>query len=255
MTKVRDIFRSLCEIAPLDLQMSFDNAGFQLGRAEREVHRVLMTLDVSDAAVAEAHNLGAELIISHHPLLFHPLRSVTDTNAVEKRVLYLLENRIAVISMHTNLDIAEGGVNDVLIRLLGAEPEKALDPDGCGRVGSLPEPLALPDFLARCKERLQVQTLRYCPGTKPVSRLAVMGGSGADSLEAAVACGCDTYVTADIKYHQFQCAAELDLTLIDADHFYTENPVIPDLAQKLRKQFPDVGFCVSQRHTTCIRFA
>ena len=182
MTKVIDIFRALCEIAPLELQMSFDNAGFQVGHADGEVRRALLALDVSDDAVGEALKIGAELIISHHPLLFSPLKAVTDADPVQNRVLRLLENRIAVISMHTNLDIADGGVNDVLIRLLGAEPEIPLDPDGCGRIGNLPVPVPLPDFLALCRNRLRVPALRYSPGAKPVSRLAVMGGAGAESM-------------------------------------------------------------------------
>ena len=235
--------------------MSFDNAGFQVGHADGEVHRALLALDVSNAAVEEALTISAELIISHHPLLFSPLKAVTDADPAQNRVLRLLENRIAVISMHTNLDIAEGGVNDDLIRLLGAEPEMPLDPDGCGRIGNLPVPVPLPDFLALCRDRLHVPALRYTPGAKSVSRLAVMGGAGAESMEEAVKHGCDTYVTADVKYHQFQRAAELGLTLIDADHFYTENPVIPVLAQTLRERFPDVGFFVSQQHTDCVHFA
>ena len=255
MTTIQDIFVELCRIAPLELQMDFDNAGFQLGHAGREVHRVLLSLDVTDDVAEEARSIGAELIVSHHPLIFTPLRSVCDTDALQRRVMYLLENGIGLISMHTNLDIAEGGVNDVLIRLLGAEPEEALDADGCGRIGTLPEPMPLEAFLKSCKERLGVEGLRYCPGLRPVSRLAVMGGAGAGSLEEAAARGCDTYVTSDIKYHQFQRAAELGLTLIDADHFYTENPIVPALAQRLSARFPDVSFLVSARHGACIRFS
>ena len=255
MTTNRDIFGALCELAPLHLQTDFDNAGFQLGHPDREVGCVLLALDVTDAVAQEAKERGAGLIVSHHPLLFSPLRAVTDEEPVQKRVLFLLENGIGVISMHTNLDIAEGGVNDVLIRLLGAEPEAPLDPDGCGRIGTLPEPVPLDAFLKRCKEMLGAEGLRYCAGVKAVSRIAVMGGAGAESLEAAAAKGCDTYVTSDIKYHQFQRAAELGLTLIDADHFYTENPVIPELARRLSVRFPDVAFHVSERHRACIRFA
>lgn len=255
MTSIQDIFDELCRIAPLELQMDFDNAGFQLGHADREVRRVLLSLDVTDEVAEEARALGAELIVSHHPLIFLPLKSVCDTDAVQRRVLYLIENGIGLISMHTNLDIAEGGVNDVLIRLLGAEPEEALDADGCGRIGNLPEPLLLDAFLVRCKEQLGAESLRYCPGGKTISRIAVMGGSGAGSLEDAASKGCDAYVTADVKYHQFQRAAELGLTLIDADHFYTENPIIPELARRLSARFPDISFVVSERHRACICFA
>ena len=253
MTSIREIYDTLCVWAPLSLQMEFDNAGFQIGRGDRPVSRVLLALDVTDAVAEEAREMGAELIVSHHPLLFHGAKTITDADPSMDRLLRLAEDRIAVISMHTNLDIAPGGVNDVLIRLLGAEPEEGLDASGCGRIGELSEPCDMPAFLARCKERLQVNALRYFDAGKPVSRLAVMGGAGGDSLEDAWRKGCDTYVTADLKYHQFLRAEELGLNLIDGDHFCTENPVIPDLCTRLQTAFPDVTFTVSRRHRQTIR--
>ena len=254
MTTIQNIFDELCRIAPLELQMDFDNAGLQIGRTDREVRCVLLALDVTDDVVAEAEELGAQLIVTHHPLIFSPLRALTDLDPTQRRALSLAEKKIGLISMHTNLDIAQGGVNDVLIRLLDAQPEADLD-EGCGRIGTLSESMELPEFLKLCKERLQVPVLRYADGGKAVSKLAVMGGAGADSIEAAVHAGCDTYVTADVKYHQFQRAAELGLTIIDADHFYTENPVIPALAGQLRECFPGVAVHVSKKHADCIRFA
>ena len=254
MTRICDILDALCELAPLELQMGFDNSGFQFGHAEKEVRRVLLSLDLTDAVAEEAREEGAELVVTHHPLLFTPLRAVCDTEPVQRRALRMIENGIGLISMHTNLDIAEGGVNDVLIRLLGAEPEQALDAEGCGRVGNLPDAVSLDDFLIRCRESLRVNGLRYCASGMAVKRLAVMGGAGGDALEDAAAKGCDTYVTADVKYHQFLRAQELGLNLIDADHFSTENPVIPVLAEKLSRRFPDVNFLVSKRHEACIRF-
>ena len=255
MTSIRDVFEQLCRIAPLELQMDFDNAGFQIGHADRALHRALLALDATDEIAREASELHAQLIITHHPLIFSPLKGVNDLEPVQRRVLFLAENGIALICMHTNLDIARGGVNDVLIRLLGAEPEGALDADGCGRVGSFAQPMPLESFLDHCKARLGVPAIRYCRGGKPVSKLAVMGGAGAGSLEEAVRLGCDTYVTADVKYHQFQRAEELGLNLLDADHFYTENPVIQALADQLAECFPAVEFIISRRHTDCIHFA
>ena len=172
-----------------------------------------------------------------------------------ERILRLAEKRIAVISMHTNLDIAEGGVNDVLIRLLSAEPMEALDASGCGRVGELDMLCTMRDFLIRCKERLQVTGLRYYDAGKPVHRLAVMGGGGGDSLEDAWRKGCDTYVTADVKYHQFLRAQELGINLIDGDHFCTETPVIPVLRERLAERFPEVNFFASKRHRQTVCFA
>lgn len=253
MKTVREIFDYLCTLAPLELQEDFDNAGFLLGREETGVDRALLALDITGPVIEEAVEKKAKLIVSHHPLIFHPLKAITGGGAGEK-VLRLAENGIAAICMHTNLDIAKGGVNDVLIRLLGAQPEQALDAEGCGRVGTLPEPVAMADFLALCKERLHTKGLRYVASDRPVRRLAVMGGSGGGALEDAVRLGCDTYVTADIKYNQFLDAAELGLNLIDADHFCTEDPVIPVLAEKLRARFPDVDFAVSERHGQVISF-
>lgn len=249
MRKAGEIYDYLKELAPLELQMDFDNSGFQLGRLDAEVNRALLALDVTEEVVGEAIELGAQLIISHHPLIFSKLRSIMDT-----KLLRLAENRIAIISMHTNLDIAAGGVNDVLITLLGARADGPLDPDNCGRVGELPEAQQFDSFLRFCKTALDSKGLRYYDAGRPVKRLAVMGGSGGDYIGCAAEKGCDTYVTADIKYHQFLEAKELGINLIDGDHFCTENPVIPSLCEKLRHEFPDVCFTVSARHGQVISF-
>lgn len=249
MRKAGEIYDYLKELAPLELQMDFDNSGFQLGRLDAEVNRALLALDVTEEVVGEAIELGAQLIISHHPLIFSKLRSIMDT-----KLLRLAENRIAVISMHTNLDIAAGGVNDVLITLLGARADGPFDPDNCGRVGELPEAQQFDSFLRFCKTALDSKGLRYYDAGRPVKRLAVMGGSGGDYIGCAAEKGCDTYVTADIKYHQFLEAKELGINLIDGDHFCTENPVIPSLCEKLRHEFPDVCFTVSASHGQVISF-
>lgn len=250
MKTVNDILTCLNDFAPLELQLGFDNSGFQLGRLSAPVERALLALDVTAAVVDEAIKLGAQLIISHHPLIFTPVKSVTD-----ELHLRLAENHIAVISMHTNLDIAEGGVNDVLIELVGAKCEGFFDEDNCGRVGVLPEAVELRDFLAHCKTALATNGLRYFDAHRPVHRVAVMGGSGGDFIADAAAKGCDTYLTADIKYHQFLLAEELNINLIDGDHFCTENPMIPVLAARLRAAMPDVEFLTSKMHKQTAQFA
>ena len=255
MTTVSDVFETICAWAPLELQMDFDNSGFLAGHREAPVSKVLLTLDVSDAVIDEAVREKAELIVSHHPLIFRPLRSATDETPEGRRLLKLIEHRIAVISMHTNLDIAEGGVNDALMTALGAQTEAALDENGCGRIGVLDAKVNLQDFLLRVKQSLLCRGLRYADAGKEVYRLAVMGGSGADCLERAAELGCDTFVTADVKYHQFQKAVDLGLNLIDADHFYTENPVIPVLAESLAKRYPELQILVSADHQAIVRFA
>lgn len=253
MTTVSDIYNNLCELAPIESQLDFDNAGFLVGRSDREVKKVLLSLDITDEVISEAEMLGAELIVSHHPLIFTPLRALTNSSSGSK-ALKMAEKNIAAICMHTNLDIAKGGVNDILLSLMGAEGTDCLDEDGCGRIGEFDSDIAFKDFLILCKAALNAKGLRYYDAGKPVKRIAVMGGSGGDSIDSAFNKGCDTYLTADIKYHQFLRAQELGINLIDGDHFYTENPVIPVLADRLSSAFPQVEFIVSKLHHAIIDF-
>ena len=254
MITVKEIFDKLCEFAPLELQTSYDNAGFLIGHAAAPVHTALLSLDVTNEVIEEAELLGAELIISHHPLIWDEMKNVTDDTVEKTRVLRLIEGKIAVISMHTNLDIAEGGVNDVLISLLGAENRGPFEEEHCGRMGEFAESISLTSFLALCKDKLQTYGLRFYDAGRPVRKLAVMGGSGASSLINAYRSGCDTYLTADVKYSIFLLARELGMNLIDGDHFCTENPVIASLAERLRHAFPDTQFVISSRHTQTAHF-
>lgn len=249
MRTVGEVYDFLKALAPLDLQMSFDNSGLQLGRLGANVNRVLLALDVTQEVIDEASELGAQLVVSHHPMIFTPLKCVND-----EKLLRLIERGIAVISMHTNLDIADGGVNDVLVSLVGAQCDGVLDADGCGRTGVLPQALSVDEFLIRCKTALKTGGLRYYDAGREVHHIAVMGGAGGDSVRAAFEKGCDTYLTADIKYHHFLEAKELGINLIDGDHFCTENPVIPVLASKLRAEFADIDFRVSKAHGQVISF-
>ena len=253
MNTVKVIFDKLCAIAPLELQLDYDNAGFLVGRADTPVEKALLSLDVTEEVVDEAVERGAQLIVSHHPVIWDEMKSLTDQKSGSEKLLRLLENGIAVISMHTNLDIVEGGVNDVLLSLLGAENEGPFDDEGCGRKGRLQNALPLDAFLALCKEKLNTRGLRYYDAGRPAEHIAVLGGAGGSALIEAWRAGCDTYVTADVKYSVFLQARELGINLIDGDHFCTENPVIGVLAKKLGDAFPETAFIVSARHdqTAC----
>lgn len=255
MVRVKDIFHYLSELAPLELQMDFDNSGMQAGHIDQPVSKAVLALDVTRDVIEEAAEENAQLIISHHPLIFGGIQSVCDSDPLTgSLLLMLIEKGIAAISMHTNLDIADGGVNDVLLCLLGAEREAVLDSDGCGRIGTLASSVCLGDFLTSCASVLHTKGLRFYDAGRPVRRIAVMGGSGGGSLRTAFEKGCDTYVTADVKYNQFLEAAALGINLIDGDHFGTEDPVIPELARKLREKFPETDFMVSKKHKQLISF-
>ena len=254
MPTVGEIFAVLNKKAPVSRKMEFDNVGLLVGRSGREVRRVLVSLDITEPVVREAAALGAELVVSHHPLFFS-LKSVTDSDGDGATLLALAENHIGAICMHTNLDAAEGGVNDALMAALCGTVTGILEPDtGIGRIGTIPRETAFSDFLPFVKSALHSNGLRYHDAGRPVKKLAVCGGSGGSDIGLAAAAGCDTYVTADIKYNQFLEASRLGVNLIDGDHFCTENVVVPVLKDWLDTAFPDLAVSISQVHGQTAQF-
>ncbi|MCD8117336.1 MAG: Nif3-like dinuclear metal center hexameric protein [Oscillospiraceae bacterium] len=254
MTTVQEVFTLLAQKAPVEGKLDFDNVGLLVGRGSREVHQVLTALDIVDEVIEEAAAIGAELIVSHHPLFFD-LKSVTDSTWTGSRALTLAENHIAAICMHTNLDAAEGGVNDALMAALGGHVTGQLDPvSRIGRIGEMAEELPFSRFLPMVKSALSSNGLRYHDAGRPVKRLAVCGGSGGGEIALACQAGCDTYVTADVKYDQFLEARHLGVNLIDADHFCTENVVVPVLAGWLREAFPELDVHIAKSHGQTAQF-
>lgn len=253
---VKEVFELLQEKAPFEYQADFDNAGFLVGRAGAPVTRVLVSLDITMEVAREARELGAELIVAHHPVIFQPARSVTDETLTGQVLLELLEHKIAAICAHTNLDAVAEGVNDALARTLGLMEvgqlcQEGVDgqgrPYGIGRVGTVPEQSPA-QFAAFVKEKLGANGVSYADGGRPVKRVAVGGGACGEYVEKAAALGCDTFVTSDMKYNQFLDAKALGLNVIDAGHFSTENVVCPVLAAWLRKGFPDLEVVQSACH-------
>ncbi len=255
MTTVQDILIFLETVAPTILKMEWDNVGLLCGRADKEVRTVLVALDPFTQVCQEAAEVGADLLVTHHPLIFQPLSAITDQTTVGRAVMTLICHDIAAVNAHTNLDCASGGVNDTLAEtlLLNSIQNVPGDTQGLLRQGEV-DPQDLEAFLAHVKGALQCPGLRYADGRKPVHRVAVGGGACGSELETVVLAGCDTFVTADVKYHQFCQAEELGLNLIDAGHFPTENPAIFPLAARLQAAFPDIRVIISKKHTDCVKF-
>ncbi|MCD8088119.1 MAG: Nif3-like dinuclear metal center hexameric protein [Oscillospiraceae bacterium] len=254
MATVQEIFTALAQKAPVEGKLDFDNVGLLVGRGSREVHRVLTALDIVDEVIDEAVAMGADLIVSHHPLFFD-LKAVTDATWTGSRALTLAENRIAAICMHTNLDAAEGGVNDALMAALGGYVTGQLDQaSSIGRIGMLAGEMPFSQFLPQVKSALASNGLRYHDAGRPVKKLAVCGGSGGGEIALAYQAGCDTYVTADVKYDQFLEAKYLGINLIDADHFCTENVVVPVLTGWLKEAFPGLEVHIAQSHGQTAQF-
>ena len=262
MTTVADILKYIETIAPPYMAESWDNVGLLCGRREKAVGRILVALDPFSTVIDEAVEIGADLIVTHHPLIFaEELKAVNESTETGRCLLKLMEHGIAAINAHTNLDQAPGGVNDVLARKLALVNVQVLNP--CGehngeswgllRSGEVPEQ-PLEAFLNRVKTLLGCEGLRYADAGKPVRKVAVGGGSCAGGIHEVAAAGCDTFVTADVKYNQFRTAWELGVNLIDAGHFHTENPTMPIVAEKLRKAFPGVEVIFAEDHRDVMRF-
>ncbi len=256
VTTVGNVFTFLQEKAPFEIQESFDNAGFLVGWEESSISKILVALDITEQVVQEAVDQGAQLIVAHHPVIFGGVKSVTDQTVTGRILLRLVENGIAAICAHTNLDSAEGGVNDVLALRLGLTDIGQLKqigvdgqgrPYGIGRVGFVSEQ-TLYDFAMGVKQLLGANGIRLVDGGKPVHMIAVGGGACADMMKDALAQGCDTFVTSDVKYHQFLEAKALGLNLVDAGHFPTEDVICPVIRDWLAKRFPDVSVSISKRH-------
>ena len=262
MTTVADILNFVEALAPRAMKMDWDNVGLLCGSRKTPVTKVLVALDPFEHVCEEAAQWGAELIVTHHPMIFRPLSSVTDETSIGRGIMTLCRHGISAVNAHTNLDQAPGGVNDELARRLALVNVQVLNPAGITedgeswgllRAGEVPEQ-PMDAFLNRVKTLLGCEGLRYVNGGKPVHKVCVGGGSCADGMLEAIDAGCDTFVTSDIKYNQFWDAHDLGLNLIDAGHFYTENPVVDLLAKKLAATFPEVEVKISESHRDCMRF-
>lgn len=263
MVTCQDIMDVMEEIAPRHLAEDWDNPGLLVGSPAALVERVFVCLDVSDAAVAQAAACGAQLIISHHPLIFRPLKALNTAEPLGRRIASLLAHGIAAFAAHTNLDIAEGGVNDVLARAVGLSHLSAFvitaqAADGhtqsLGRVGTLEASMRIEDFAARVRAALPGGHVRFVDaGPRPVRKVALVSGSGAEFIGRAAALGADAYLTGDVRYHDAQHATELGLHLIDAGHFGTEFPVVAALATRLRTLFDERSWRVEVVEDTAAR--
>ena len=262
MTTVNDILQHMEQLAPRYMKMDWDNVGLLCGSHRQEVTKILVALDPFEHVCKEAAQIGAELIVTHHPLIFRPAASVTDETSIGRSIMLLCRHGISAINAHTNLDCAPGGVNEVLAQTLGLQNIVLTSPSGTDaegqewgllRCGDIPEQ-TLEAFLGHVKNCLGCEGLRFVDSGKPVKKVAVGGGSCADGMHEALDAGCDTFVTADVKYNQFWDAKELGLNLIDAGHFHTENPVCGYIAEKLQDQFPDIEVVLSKNHSDCMKF-
>ena len=248
--KIKEIIDYIDSFAPMSSAMEFDNVGLLVGNENAEVTRVLAALDITVEAVDEAKELGCELIISHHPIIFSPLKSVDSGDVVYK----LIENNIAALCMHTNLDLsAEFGVNTCLADAVGVKNYAFVEGE-CLLIGELDDEMTNLQFAGQVKAGLGCDGLRYTLGDKRVKKVAICSGSGGDLAPLAKDCGADVLLTGEIKHHDILEADRLGIAVIDAGHFKTENIVIAPLCQRLSGKFGGIEFIPSVKCTDGIEY-
>ena len=225
--KIKEITDAIERFAPLALQEGYDNAGLVVGDPEREVGRALLAVDVTEEVLAEAEREGCDLVVTHHPIVFHPLKRFNSADAVQRCVERAIRRGIALYACHTNLDSAPGGMSWYLADMLGIGSLQLLQPSaeegvGFGVIGDLPEPVRTVDFLQRVRERLSVRVIRHSDiAAERVVRVALCTGAGASLIGDARRAGAGLYITADLKYNDFM-TPDKALTVADIGHFESE---------------------------------
>ena len=252
---------ALERFAPLPLQESWDNAGLQVGLTETEVSGALLCLDVNEKIVDEAIQKGCNLIVSHHPLLFRGLKTISDLTDVQRTVMKAIVNHIAVISMHTNMDNAKDGVNFRIASKLGLQNtrffvSKNVDgiEAGSGVIGELAEPMAADDFVLKVKKTFQVECAMcnelLC---RPVRTVAICGGAGDFLLDDALKAGADAFITGEMHYHQY-FGYEQQIQICVIGHYQSEQYTAEIFEEIIREACPGVKTIIAETNTNPILY-
>ena len=251
---------ALERFAPLPLQESWDNAGLQVGLTETEVSGALLCLDVNERIVDEAIAKGCNLIVSHHPLLFRGLKTISDLTDVQRTVRKAIINGIAVISMHTNMDNALGGVNFRIAQKLGLQnvgffaKKSAEIESGSGVIGELAEPMAADDFILKVKKTFGVECA-MCNELlrRPISKVAICGGAGDFLLDDALKAGADAFITGEMHYHQY-FGYEQQIQICVIGHYQSEQYTSEVFEEIILKECPGVKTCIAETCTNPILY-
>ena len=253
MPKIREIVDIMERLAPSCTQADFDNSGFQVGNLDANTEKVLCALELEHWVIEEAERLGAGLIITHHPLLFHPLKNITSESYEGRLLLKLMRAGIALYSSHTPLDACRGGVNDCLCDLIGLHdvcgfyPQSMLNgaPVYCCRIGCI-EPESLGALADRIGRTLKAEFVRFSPGRESsAEKIAVCSGSGSGLAEEVIASGADTFITGELKYHDMLRLKEGGVACIEAGHYHTEYPIIPRIISHLQNELNELQYKIA----------
>ncbi len=241
--KVREIIQNIESVAPLSLQEHWDNSGIQIGDVEQEVHSVLLCTDITEDILREAIERKCQLVISHHPLLFHGLKTIQGNTNAERCAILAIKNNISLYSSHTAMDVCLHGVSGHIADRLGMKEYEILSTTqpgyGLGVIGCLPTPVRFLDFLNQIADSFHVQAMRYTqPKREMIERIAICGGAGSEFVALAIAQEADVYLSSDFKYHEF-CEANGQIAIVDMGHFESEQytkEVFADLLDSCRNR-------------------
>ena len=251
--KLSDFLDCMEQIAPKALAWERDNPGLLIGTERQEIKRVLVALDATAVTVGEAVDYQADLLLTHHPLFWNPVRRILPDDPDTAAAYQLIRHGIGLFAAHTNLDAVQGGVNDQLARVLRVTDTQPLPLDGIGRVGRVEGFADLAAFAAFVQKTLRT-TVRYSGSAEAaVSRVAILGGAGGSDLPAAAAAGADTFVTGELSHDRALWARQAGLNVIVAGHYETERVVLQPLAQRLQALTNDVQYKVTCLEGACLK--
>ena len=236
---VQTVADAINRLAPRRLAEEWDNPGLLIGDPTAEVKKIFVCLDVLEENISRAIELSAQIMVAHHPLIFHAIKNIRFDLPLGRKILRLIKNDLAVFAAHTNLDSAAGGVNDVLAKKIGLVDVKTFEDDelSLGRLGMLETPMTAENFARHVKKSLNADNVRLIDaGDFQIKKVGVCGGAGAEFISKAKFFGAQAFVTGDVKYHEAQSAIENKIHVVDAGHFATEFPIVHDLTEYLRAE-------------------
>ncbi|MBQ4528848.1 MAG: Nif3-like dinuclear metal center hexameric protein [Clostridia bacterium] len=263
MITVNDLYTIINEYAPFCLAEEWDNVGILVGRGDKVIKKLLVTLDVDEYVVKEAQNLGCDAILSHHPLMFRGIKHLTDSTPDERTLRALVISDISLVSAHTNLDSVRGGLNDFLSDKLEMLNTKIIEPKGrynsveygFGRIGNLKNSVTFSEMLKKVCEILNINAVRYTGDlNRKISKIAVNCGGGADIMYECISLGADLFLTGDVKYNPFRDANDSQMAIIDAGHYETEYVVSELFKNLINEKCPDIEVLCSKENKPVVKY-